>query len=86
MKTHKATGGTIITPIKYTIHYCTGRKSTLRRARLAAEARGEHLMATITVILLLAALVALSHFASREYNAHMMCDVYGKQEWCGGAK
>jgi len=62
------------------------KKSTLRRARLAAEARGERVMATITVILLFAALVVLSHFASREYNQHIMCDTYGKQEWCGGAK
>lgn len=59
------------------------KKSTARRRRLAKEARNERFMATIAIMLLFAALLALSKAASREYNQHVMCDVYGHQEWCG---
>ena len=57
-------------------------KPNSHRAKLAAEARTERFMATIATLLLFAGFLALSNRASREYEQHMMCDVYGHQEWC----
>ena len=60
--------------------------STLRRARIAREDRSTAIVGTLVIMLILTVLALISAPGRREYNQHMMCDVYGHQEWCGGVK